>query len=113
MYRDFRVDPAPVLEGALVAAGLLLAEHLALWQARSLNRFPLPARYAAGVTALLAGFAHTCHRRGDMWPAAEFAVITAAGGSLVIAAHLIRYAAWKRQEGRLDALYRKSGALRA
>lgn len=112
MYHDLKVDPAPVLEGAAVAAGLLLAEHIGLWHLRG-ARFPLPARYTLGTLALLAGFAHTCHRRGDLRPAAEFAAIAVCGGGLVAAAHLIRHAAWKRQEGRRLAVYREQGALSA
>jgi hypothetical protein len=111
VYREFRLDPAPLVEGAAVTAALLLAEHLALWQAR--GRLPLPARYTLGTLALLAGLAHTCHRRGDTRPAVEAAAIAACGGSVVIAAHLVRAWRWKQQERHLDGLYRKSNALRA
>lgn len=114
MYRDsfeFHLDPAPLAEGAAITAALLLVEHLALWQQR--GQLPLPARYALGTAAILAGLAHTSARRGDTRPALEAAIIAGVGGSVVIAAHLLRHALWQRTERRLDALYRKSNALRA
>ena len=111
MYRDFRLDPAPVAEGAAIAGALLIAEHIGLWHWR--GSLPLPVRYGLGTLALLIGFTHVCHRRGDLRPAVEFGALAAGGGAVVAAAHLLRYWRYQQRERRLDVLYRKSDALRA
>lgn len=113
VHRDFVLDPMPVVEGAAITAALLLVEHIALWPYRGRRWLPLPARYTLGTAAILAGFAHTCYRRGETRPAVEAGALAAAGGSVVIGAHLMRRWTWKRREARLDALYRTTNALRA
>lgn len=91
-------NPRPALEGAAVAAGLLLAEHVALYRWR--EHLPLPARYALGVAALGAGLAHAGAEREDLTAVRDAALITAVGGALVLGAHLVRWAHYRREETR-------------
>jgi hypothetical protein len=94
----------PALEGAAIAAGLLLAEHIGLYRWR--EYLPLPARYALGVLALGAGLAHACVERDDMTPLWDAALIAVVGGSLVAGAHGVQWVQFKRREGQEDAIPR-------
>jgi hypothetical protein len=99
-----RYDSRPALEGAAIAAGLLVAEHVALYRYRGL--LPLPARYALGVAALGVGLAHACLERDDLTPLWDAALVALVGGALVSGAHAARWAGYKMREGHPNAIPR-------
>lgn len=78
----------PMVEGVAISSALLLAEHLILWRWR--GSLPLPAKYAAGVAAILIGLYHACNERDDLNAAIDATLITIASGAIVTAAHLAR-----------------------
>lgn len=88
MYHDLR---RPIIEGSAVAACLLIAEHIALWDVQ--HRLPLVARYTLGTLALLAGGSVAARRLGQREAALCMCAVAVIGGAVVSAMHLVRYAA--------------------
>jgi hypothetical protein len=76
-------DSDAIVAGAVVTGGLLLFEHIALWELR--DRLPLVVRYALGTLAIGAGVTYADPRSARVfWP------IALSGGALVVAGHLWR-----------------------
>lgn len=84
MTRDLEAD----LCGAAVAAALLTAEHLALYERR--DELHPTARYALGVAALGIGHTLACALAGDARGALRFWLVVAAGGGAVLAGYAAR-----------------------
>lgn len=106
MTRNYRTtyDARPALEGAAIATGLLVAEHLGLYRFR--GWLPLPVRYALGVLALGLGLVHACAEREDLTAARDAVLIVLCGGALVAGAHAARWTHFRMREGHPDAVSR-------
>lgn len=74
--------------GAALAAGVLAAEHLALYPIR--DRLHPTARYALGVLGLGLGHTLACALAGDARSAWRFWLVVAAGGGSVLALYAAR-----------------------
>lgn len=77
-----------VRAGALTAALLALAEHIALWPYR--DRLPLAARYTLGVAAIGAGVTVSAARRKRWSGVISFWCCAGASGAAVVALHFWR-----------------------
>ncbi len=86
----------PMIEGAAIASGILLAQHIGLWRWR--GSLPLPAKYAMGVGAILVGLFHACNERNDLNAALDATLITIASGAVVGTAHLLRKVQYEKEE---------------
>jgi hypothetical protein len=95
-------DIPPVVEGATLTSGLLLLEHVILWDTR--DRLPLTARYTLGTAAIGAGVTWAAFRRQELLPALTFWCIAGAGGALVVTAHWLR----AQSEQPVDRLLRRA-----
>lgn len=87
MTRDDREIHASVA-GALVAAGLLVAEHLVMYDNR--DRYHPTTRYTVGTLALALGHTTACLLAGDARAAARLWGVVAAGGGAVLALYAMR-----------------------
>ena len=83
-----QIDLAADLTGAAVAAALLTAEHLALYDRR--DTIHPTARYALGVAALGIGHTLACALTGDARGALRLWIVVAAGGGAVLAGYAAR-----------------------
>lgn len=100
MSRDYRTNFSygPVVEGAAIAGGLLLAQHIGLYRWRGI--LPMPVRYGLGVSAALAGFAHVCAEKDTMGSWLDMFLIFAVGGLIVGGGHTARWLKFRREERR-------------
>lgn len=92
-----------IVAGAGLTSGLLLFEHLTLWELRT--RLPMIARYALGTFAIGAGVTFASPQARVFWP------VAVAGGATVVAAHLARRLQAQpadKLEERLDGLRRRA-----
>jgi hypothetical protein len=85
--RDDR-ELSATIAGAALAAGLLVAEHLVMYDQR--DRYHPTTRYTVGTLALALGHTTTCALLGDARAAARLWAIIAAGGGAVLALYAAR-----------------------
>jgi hypothetical protein len=76
------------LTGAAVAAAILAAEHLALYDRR--DELHPTARYALGVIGIGIGHTLACALQGDVRGALRFWLVAGAGGAAVLAGYAAR-----------------------
>ena len=98
MTHDFSIRA----RGAIITSSLLLTQHVTLWELR--DRMPLVVRYTLGTLAIGAGMSYCAAARRDTPAALDFWACVFAGGSLVIAAHMIR----EMQEQPADRLLKRA-----